>query len=167
MEGHSEGATAISWRTSGTAPHEVGHESERRGNGGGDGCDGGAGLDASRHSDRAGSSRSLNSSSLTVLEGRPLMVSGVAKHSRDVVTWPGPKFGRSARICAATPATCGHAMLVPEIVVVSESEPIHAAVMAEPGAWMSTHVPWFEKPDLASLLVVDPTVTASGVEAGE
>ena len=58
-------------------------------------------------------------------------------------------------------------MLVPEIVVVSESQPTHAAVMPEPGAWISTHVPWFEKPDLASLEVVDPTVIASGVEAGE
>ena len=35
--GHSEGATAISWRTSGTAPHEVGHESVGGEGGGGGG----------------------------------------------------------------------------------------------------------------------------------
>ena len=37
LQGHSEGATAISWRTSGTAPHEVGHESVGGEGGGGDG----------------------------------------------------------------------------------------------------------------------------------
>ena len=68
------------------------------GDGGGEGGVGGAGLDAWRHSVRAASSRSLNSSPLTVPEGRPLRASGVAKQSRDVVTWSGPKFGRSARI---------------------------------------------------------------------
>ena len=41
--GHSEGATANSWRTSGTAPHEVGHESA---GGAGDGRDGGDGGDS-------------------------------------------------------------------------------------------------------------------------
>lgn len=94
--------------------------------GGGEGDVGGEGLDASRH-DKVASSRSLKSSLLAVSDGRPLMASGVAKQSSAAVTWSGARSGRIARICAATPATCGHAMLVPEMVAVSESEPTHAA----------------------------------------
>ena len=33
---------------------------------------------------------------------------------------------------------------MPEIVVVDASLVAHAAVMDEPGAWMLTHIPWFE-----------------------
>ena len=96
--------------------------------------------------------------------------------------------------------TCGHAIDVPEIVFVCESEPTHAAVMLEPGAWTSTQGPKFEKLRaaqaqaqvqaegdhlayaaralakldalichllLVSELVVEPTVMASGADAGE
>mmetsp|Transcript_7196 Transcript_7196/g.18880 ORF Transcript_7196/g.18880 Transcript_7196/m.18880 type:complete len:206 (+) Transcript_7196:309-926(+) len=75
-----------------------------------------------------------------------------------------PSTPRSA---AAAPATCGVAMEVPEMVRVSESDEVHAAVMLDPGAWRSTQLPWLEKDDLASEDVVDPTVIASGADAGD
>ena len=42
-----------------------------------------------------------------------------------------------------------------------------AEVMLEPGAKMSTHVPKLENEERASVLVVDPTVTALGTRAGD
>ena len=42
---------------------------------------------------------------------------------------------------AATPATCGAAMDVPEMVRVEVAVPIHAAVMSLPGAAMSQQSP--------------------------
>ena len=42
---------------------------------------------------------------------------------------------------AATPATCGDAIEVPEIVLVAEVEVYHAEVIFEPGANTSTHEP--------------------------
>ena len=45
---------------------------------------------------------------------------------------------------AARPATCGVAIEVPEIVLVAPLPPIHAEVMEEPGAHMSTQDPSFE-----------------------
>jgi hypothetical protein len=40
-------------------------------------------------------------------------------------------------------------------------------VIPEPGAKISTHLPWFEKPAGASAGVVAPTVIALGALAGE
>ncbi len=73
----------------------------------------------------------------------------------------------SARYSAAAPATCGVAIEVPLMVFSSESLPIQADVMLLPGAKMSTQVPMLEKLDRASVLVVEPTVMASCVRAGE
>ena len=56
---------------------------------------------------------------------------------------------------------------MPEIVAVSVSDPVHAPVMSEPGAKMSTHVPLLEKLERASFDVVEPTVIALDAEAGE
>ena len=42
---------------------------------------------------------------------------------------------------AASPATCGEAIEVPEIVRVADEPPIHADVILEPGAQRSTHDP--------------------------
>ena len=50
---------------------------------------------------------------------------------------------------------------------VDVSESVVAAVIDDPGAWMSTHAPWLENDDLASVRVVEPTVIASGADAGE
>ena len=71
------------------------------------------------------------------------------------------------RYAAAAPATCGHAMLVPLIVLVASSSPIQADFTSEPGAKMSTHAPKLEKPLLASSRAVAPTVMAVGAFAGE
>ena len=71
------------------------------------------------------------------------------------------------RYAAAAPATCGHAMLVPLIVLVASSSPIQADFTSEPGAKMSTHAPKLEKPLLASSRAVAPTVIAVGAFAGE
>ena len=45
---------------------------------------------------------------------------------------------------AASPATWGAAIDVPEIVRVDVEPEIHAEVMPEPGAYMSTQLPKFE-----------------------
>jgi len=102
-----------------------------------------------------------------VLPGKPEISSAVERQTMAVDTSAGVRSGYIARICEATPETCGQAIDVPEMVLICESERTHAAVIWEPGAWMSTHGPWFEKLLLASLLVVAPTVSAKGAEAGE
>ena len=56
---------------------------------------------------------------------------------------------------------------MPLIVFVAVSDVYQAEVMLEPGAKRSTHVPKFENDERASLLVVDPTVTAFAARAGE
>src|SRR3954468_24757784 len=53
------------------------------------------------------------------------------------------------------------------MVFVAVSEVAHADVIEEPGAKMSTHVPKFEKDERASVEVVEPTVMAAAVRAGE
>jgi hypothetical protein len=97
----------------------------------------------------------------------PLMTPLIARHLRASVAWSAVKDVCSVRSCARPPATCGHAIEVPDMVVMESSAAAEAAVMPEPGAHMSTHVPLFEKPLLRSALVVEPTVTARGAEAGE
>ena len=66
---------------------------------------------------------------------------------------------------AATPATCGLAMEVPLMVL---EPPLNQVdVMLEPGPKMSTQEPKLEKPERASLMVVEPTVMALAARAGE
>jgi len=57
------------------------------------------------------------------------------------VTSSGVSAGLIDRICAATPAACGVAMDVPEIVLVASSEPDQAALISRPGAKMSMQGP--------------------------
>ena len=83
------------------------------------------------------------------------------------VTAAGDAPGVVSRKSAATPATCGVAIEVPEIVLVAVSLVLQADVMLEPGAKISTQVPKFENDDRASELVVEPTVMAFGARAGE
>jgi hypothetical protein len=52
-------------------------------------------------------------------------------------------------------------------VLVAEVLVYQAEVMVDPGAKMSTQVPKFENEDLASVLVVEPTVSAAAARAGE
>jgi hypothetical protein len=72
-----------------------------------------------------------------------------------------------SRYNAATPATCGLAMDVPEIVLMALLLVIHADVIELPGAKISTTEPKLEKEERASVEVVEPTVMASAVLAGE
>ena len=83
------------------------------------------------------------------------------------VTVAGEAPGFASRKSAATPATCGDAIEVPEIVLVAVSLVLHDEVMFEPGAKISKHVPKFENEERASVLVVDPTVIALATRAGE
>ena len=73
----------------------------------------------------------------------------------------------AAKRRAAAPATWGEAIEVPLMVLIAVVEVCHAAVIEDPGAKMSTQVPKLENEDLASVLVVEPTVMAEGSEAGE
>ena len=84
-----------------------------------------------------------------------------------VVTVAGDALGFVSRNNAATPATCGVAIEVPEMVLVAVSLVFHDEVILLPGAKMSRHVPKFENEERASLVVVDPTVIALATRAGE
>lgn len=68
---------------------------------------------------------------------------------------------------AATPATCGDAIEVPESVREALSDVWPADTMLEPGAKTSRHDPKLENDDRSSLDVVDPTVMALGSPAGD
>ena len=72
-----------------------------------------------------------------------------------------------SRKSAATPATCGAAIEVPEIVLVAVSLVLQEEVMLEPGAKMSRQVPKLENEERASALVVAPTVIALATRAGD
>ena len=91
----------------------------------------------------------------------------VAIHAITWLTREALNSGRAARSCATAPATCGHAIEVPEMVEVSESLPLHAAVTLEPGANMSTQDPKLLKLLMESPALVEPTVMASGADPGE
>ena len=83
------------------------------------------------------------------------------------VTVAGDAVGFVSRNRAATPATCGVAIDVPEMVLVAVSLVRQAEVMLLPGAKMSTQVPKFENDERASVVVVEPTVIALAVRAGD
>ena len=97
----------------------------------------------------------------------PLSTPWVAKHLRASVTWVEVSCGNRPRTCATAPDTCGVAIEVPEIETIEVSDEDQAAVMPDPGAYMSRHGPSFEKSEVWSWLVVDPIVRASGALAGE
>ena len=83
------------------------------------------------------------------------------------VTVAGEADGLVSRNKAATPATCGVAIDVPEIVLVAVSLVLHDDVILLPGAKISTQVPKFENDERASVIVVEPTVIALAARAGE
>ena len=68
---------------------------------------------------------------------------------------------------AQMPATCGHAIDVPQSATARVREPIHADTMFTPGANTSTHGPKLENEATWSAVVEAPTVRASGADAGE
>ena len=96
-----------------------------------------------------------------------LTLFGVELLMMAAVTVAGEAVGFVSRNNAATPVTCGVAIDVPEIVLVAVSLVRHDDVMLLPGAKMSTHVPKFENEERASLVVVEPTVIAFAVRAGD
>ena len=57
------------------------------------------------------------------------------------VTRETERLGLALKASAATPATCGDAIEVPEIVLVAVLEVYHADKMFEPGAKTSRHEP--------------------------
>lgn len=61
----------------------------------------------------------------------------------------------------------GLAMLVPLSFAIAVVLELQLDKISDPGAYTSTQDPKLLKPDLLSLLVVDPTVMADGSEAGE
>jgi hypothetical protein len=61
----------------------------------------------------------------------------------------------------------GDAILVPLNVVVPVSDDFEADMILDPGAYTSTHDPMLLKEDFASVLVVEPTVTAFVADDGE
>ena len=83
------------------------------------------------------------------------------------VTVAGDALGFVSRNNAATPATCGVAIDVPEIVLVAVSLVLHEDVILLPGAKMSRQVPKFENEERASVVVVEPTVIALATRAGD
>ena len=73
----------------------------------------------------------------------------------------------SALRYSASPATCGHAMLVPEMVFVAVLLPVHVLRMSTPGANTSSAMPQLLKAGFWLSLSTAPTVTALRAEAGE
>jgi hypothetical protein len=65
----------------------------------------------------------------------------VAAPNRAAATCVGVSCGWSDSHSAATPATCGAAIEVPLIVLLAVSLLVHAEVMPQPGAKMSTQLP--------------------------
>ena len=92
---------------------------------------------------------------------------GVEPLMMAAATVAGEAVGFVSRNKAATPATCGEAIDVPEIVFVAVSLVLQEDVMLEPGAKISTQVPKLENEERASLVVVEPTVSAFGARAGD
>jgi hypothetical protein len=97
----------------------------------------------------------------------PVTLFGVELLMIAAATVAGEAVGFVSRNNAATPATCGVAIDVPEIVFVAVSLVFHDDVMPLPGAKISRHVPKFENDERASLVVVDPTVIALATRAGD
>lgn len=58
-------------------------------------------------------------------------------------------------------------MLVPLIVLVAVLEVYHADLILEPGANISTQLPWLLNDDSASEFVIEPTVITEDADAGE
>lgn len=72
------------------------------------------------------------------------MTPTVADDASANATSDGVNVGVRDSKTAATPATCGVAIEVPEIVFVAVAEVIQSETMYEPGAKRSTHDPKFE-----------------------
>ena len=75
-----------------------------------------------------------------------------------VITCAGVADGRADKYRAASPATCGAAMDVPDRVAVAVGDVVPAETIPEPGAKRSRHAPKLEYDARTSVMVVAPTV---------
>lgn len=99
--------------------------------------------------------------------GKPLMTSAVAMHLMRSEASVELIVGYKPRSCAIAPATCGHAIDVPDNAAVAVLLSVDAALILLPGARRSTQGPKLEKLEKLSDIVVEPTVIASAAAAGE
>jgi hypothetical protein len=107
------------------------------------------------------------SNAFVVDAGRFVRVARVAFATNCVTTCAGVRVGAMPNMFATTPATCGAAIEVPDLLEVAVGPVIPAEMMCMPGAKMSTHEPRFEKSANASVEVVAPTVIAEAALDGE
>ena len=91
----------------------------------------------------------------------------VAAFNNVLVTSAGVAVGLDDKYSAATPATCGDAIDVPDNDATRVVLPMNAEVMLWPGAKMSTQVPQLENDARESTDVDAATVIASGALAGD
>jgi len=87
---------------------------------------------------------------------------GVALMRSCASTCAGDKLLSDSKMSAAAPATCGAAMDVPLSDREAMSDLMPADRISTPGAKMSMHEPKLLQEAFASLLLVAPTVIASG-----
>lgn len=86
------------------------------------------------------------------------MAPAVAREVNWLLTCSREREAESDTRRAATPATCGAAIEVPEMVLVAVSLVLHAAVTPDPGAKISVQVPKFEKEERESPCCIALTV---------
>lgn len=79
---------------------------------------------------------------LAVFAGMPVILPAVALDRRRLVISAGVQAVHWLSSRAVAPATCGHAMEVPDIFADAVSDLCPAEVISDPGAKMSTHGPW-------------------------
>ena len=84
-----------------------------------------------------------------------------------VATCAGVRVGALPNMFATTPATCGAAIEVPDLLEVDVGLLIAAEMICTPGAKMSTQEPRFEKSAKESVEPVAPTVIADASLDGE
>ena len=109
----------------------------------------------------------MKSSLLGVPIGTPEILFGVAAAIIAKVTSAGVYDGYDCKILAATPATCGDAIDVPDMIAVGLFAEIPAEVIETPGAITSTHFPRLLKLAKVSVRSLAATVIAFGTRAGE
>lgn len=115
----------------------------------------------------AGANDAENTNKLGVAVPGLVTIPRVAALSIVLVTSAGVADGFDDKYNAATPATCGDAIDVPDRDAIRVVLPMNAEVMLCPGAKMSTHVPQLENDARLSTEVDAATVMASGALAGD
>jgi hypothetical protein len=107
------------------------------------------------------------SNALVVPDGRREIVVLVAVAANCAATWAGVIVGALPSMFATTPATCGAAIDVPDMMEEEVGLVIAAEIICVPGARMSTQEPRLENSAKKSLESVAPTVIAEAALDGE